>query len=83
MQIKQEDKLSITYRYQTKDIVKNYSIEEGIGIITNFIQEGAFRHATLFTIDFDALFEYVNKEKTIFKKNLRTPESKAPLGVWG
>jgi len=72
IRIKQEDKLSFTYRYQTKDIVKNYSIEEGIGIITNFIQEGSFRHATLFTIDFDALFEYVNKEKTTFKKNKAT-----------
>ena len=70
--IKQENKLSFTYRYQTKDIVKNYSIEEGIGIITNFIQEGAFRHATLFTIDFDALFEYINKDKTMFKKNKAT-----------
>jgi hypothetical protein len=72
IRIKQEDKLSFTYRYQTKDIVKNYSIEEGIGIITNFIQEGAFRHATLFTIDFDALFEYINKDKTMFKKNKAT-----------
>jgi hypothetical protein len=25
--IKQEDKLSFTYRYQTKDIVKNYSMD--------------------------------------------------------
>lgn len=72
IQIKQEDKLSFTFRYLTKDIVKNYSIEEGIGIINNFIQEGAFRHATLFTIDFDALFEYVNKDKTTFKKNKAT-----------
>jgi len=72
IQIKQEDKLSFTYRYQTKDIVKNYSIAEGVSIITNFIEEGAFRHATLFTIDFDALFEYVNKEKTTFKKNKAT-----------
>jgi hypothetical protein len=31
--IKQEDKLSFTYRYQTKDIVKNFSIKEGVDLV--------------------------------------------------
>ena len=70
--IKQEDKLSFTFRYQTKDIVKNYSIEEGVSIIHNFIENAEFRHATLFTISFDAVFEYQNKDKTSFKKNKAT-----------
>lgn len=77
--IKQEDKLSITYRYQTKDIVKNYSIEEGVIIIQNFITQGAFRHSTLFTIDFDIVFEYINKDKTTFKKNKATHTQIPPL----
>lgn len=69
VQIKQEDKLSFTYRYQTKDIVKNYSIEEGISMIQNFLENGEFKHATLFTIEFDAVFEYLKNDKTVFEKN--------------
>lgn len=69
IQIKQDDKLSFTYRYQTKDIVKNYSIEEGIILINDFIEKGEFRHSTLFTLEFDAVFEYMNKDKTTLKKN--------------
>ncbi len=47
--IKQEDKFSFTYRYQTKDIVKNYSLEEGIDKLYEFVSNGEFRHLTLFT----------------------------------
>ena len=72
IQIKQEDKLSITYRYITKDIVKNYSITEGVSIINGFITQGAFRLATLFSIDSDSVFEYINKDKTNLKKNKAT-----------
>ena len=45
VRIKQEDKLSFTYRYQTKDIVKNYSMEEGVSIIQNFIETAEFKHS--------------------------------------
>jgi SAM-dependent methyltransferase len=69
IQIKQEDKLSFTYRYQTKDIVKNFSIEEGIILINDFIENGEFKHSSLFTLDFDVVFECINKDKTILKKN--------------
>ena len=63
IKIKEEDKLSFTYRYQTKDIVKNFFIEEGITLVKNFIENGEFKHASLFTLDLDAVFEYVNKER--------------------
>lgn len=69
IKIKEEDKLSFTYRYQTKDIVKNFSIEEGINLVMKFIENDEFRHSSLFTLEFDAVFEYVNKDKTIIKKN--------------
>lgn len=72
IQIKQEDKLSITYRYITKDIVKNYSIIEGVSIINGFITQGAFRLATLFSIESDSVFEFINKDKTNLKKNKAT-----------
>ncbi|MBL7937308.1 MAG: SAM-dependent methyltransferase [Bacteroidia bacterium] len=66
--IKEEEKFSFTYRYQTKDIVKNFSINEGVDLIHNFISDGDFTHASLFTIDGDAIFEYINKDKTTLKK---------------
>lgn len=67
--IKQEDKLSFTYRYQTKDIVKNYSIKEGVDILLDFISKGEFKHATLFTLTNDIIFEHINKDKTTLRKN--------------
>ncbi len=67
--IKQEDKLSFTNRYQTKDIVKNYSIEEGVDILLDSISKGEFKHATLFTLTHDIIFEYVNKDKTTLRKS--------------
>jgi SAM-dependent methyltransferase len=72
IQIKQEDKLSVTYRYQTKDIVKNYSNSEGADIISGFINQGAFRLATLFSTEFDSVFEYSSKDRTSLKKNKAT-----------
>lgn len=69
IQIKQDEKLSFTYRYKTKDIVKNFSIEEGILLINDFIGNGEFKHSSLFTLDFDVVFEYVNKDKTILRKD--------------
>ena len=79
VQIKQEDKLSMTYRYQTKDIVKNYTVEEGISMISEFISDDAFKHSTLFTIDFDLVFEYFNSNKTTLKKGKPTQPILLPL----
>jgi len=46
--IKSEEKLSFTYRYKTRDIVKNYSISESNSILQKLLTEG-FYVATLFT----------------------------------
>lgn len=70
--IKQEDKLSFTYRYQTKDIVKNFSIKEGVDFVADFIESGDFRHYSLFTLDNDLVFEFANNGKTSFKLNKPT-----------
>jgi SAM-dependent methyltransferase len=66
--VKNEEKLSVTYRYQTKDIVKNYSIGEGLDLVMDWLEKMEFRHATLFTLHFDAVLEF-NKEKSTLKKN--------------
>lgn len=66
--IKREDKLSFTYRYQTKDIVKNYSPEESTAQLLNLVKADGFRVATLFTTESDLYFEYQQGDKTSLKK---------------
>jgi SAM-dependent methyltransferase len=58
--IKREDKLSFTYRYKTRDIVKNYPFEEGLGRIEQALDQG-FHAATLFTTAFDLNYETMKK----------------------
>jgi SAM-dependent methyltransferase len=71
--IKRIENLSFTYRYKTRDIVKNYAVEEGLKLIHEGIENG-FRVATLFTNEFDLILEILNNQKvTIRKKN---PSSK-------
>ncbi|MCF2443838.1 SAM-dependent methyltransferase [Dyadobacter sp. CY345] len=65
--IKKEEKLSFTYRYKTRDIVKNYSIEEGIVLVQNYLNDG-FKVSTLFSTEFDVLFEIQHSNKIILKK---------------
>ena len=39
VQIKSGEKMSFTYRYERRDEVKNYSIEEAVGIIRAFLEQ--------------------------------------------
>ncbi len=66
--IKKEVKLSFTYRYKTRDVVKNYSQEEGIALIQTLLNEG-FGAATLFTTAFDLVFGNINDNKVTIRKN--------------
>jgi hypothetical protein len=50
--VKREEKLSFTYRYQTRDIVKNYGIGDALSMLQNLLTEKGFKKATLFTSDF-------------------------------
>ncbi len=65
--IKKEVKMSVTYRYKTKDIVKNFSTEEGIAIVQKMLHEG-FKVATLFTTSFDLILENFNDAKVTIRK---------------
>jgi SAM-dependent methyltransferase len=69
--IKKEEKLSFTYRYKTRDIVKNFSIEEGIALIETGLING-FRVATIFSTEFDLLLEMQKHDKIILKKKAAT-----------
>lgn len=66
--IKNEEKLSFTFRYKTRDIVKNYTINEGITKIGEYLGED-FRVATLFTIAFDMSYENFGNRKFVIRKN--------------
>jgi len=65
--IKKEEKLSFTYRYKTKDIVKNYAPAEAIELAINYLTSG-FRVATLFTTVADFNLQIINDQKTLLKK---------------
>ena len=69
--IKNEEKLSFTYRYKTRDIVKNYSANEGIGKVHDFLNQ-QFYVATLFTTAFDLSFENLFDKKFNLRKNAAT-----------
>jgi SAM-dependent methyltransferase len=74
--IKREEKLSFTYRYKTRDIVKNYTLEEGVALISNLLQTG-FGSATVFTSEFDGLLQRDNKGNSTYKK-LKPTKTEVP-----
>ena len=53
--VKNVKKLSIIYRYKTRDIVKNYSFDDVADLANEFLAKGAY--ATLQTLDFDLICE--------------------------
>lgn len=57
VQIKSENKLSFTYRYKTKDIVKNYQIAEGVSQIQEYINVNYFTIVNLLTSQVNIQFE--------------------------
>jgi len=66
--IRNEEKLSFTYRYKTRDIVKNYTLAEGISKVQYYMNK-EFYVATLFTTDFDMSFENLFDKKFTIRKN--------------
>ena len=72
--IKKEEKLSFTYRYKTRDIVKNFSLSEGISSVENALQEG-FNIATLFTSKFDLIIEKLNQKTVLRKTDSSNPKA--------
>lgn len=59
VEIKRESKLSFTYRYKTRDVVKNYFPDEAMNLLKDQIETG-FDSITLFTADEDLLFQHRN-----------------------
>jgi hypothetical protein len=61
--IKREDKLSFTFHYKTRDIVKNYGVDESLTRIKVFLTDN-FQSAKLFTTDFDMILDKNKIRKT-------------------
>jgi len=74
--IKKKEKISFTYRYATRDLVKNYDINEGVNLIGESLSSG-FNFAALFTLEFDLIYE-VNKNGKAFIKKIKPTENQLP-----
>jgi Methyltransferase domain len=64
VEIKNIRELSFIYRYDKKDIVKNYLMIDGINLISDFLGKD-FYSANLFTLKQNVQIEYSKKLKTI------------------
>jgi len=61
--IKKQEKLSFTYRYKTRDIVKNYVFGESMALLEELL--AGFKTATLYTTAFDARYDASGKTPTL------------------
>jgi SAM-dependent methyltransferase len=66
--IKREDKLAFTYRYKTRDVVKNYAFDEAISLIVGYLEHG-FKIATLFSTEKDLILEELNNGKIVLRES--------------
>ncbi len=73
--VKRQEVLSFTYRYKTRDIVKNYPFAEAEKLVEDMLGRD-FLTASLFTTDFDLAFD--GDQKTL-KKTLATHKEAAGL----
>ncbi len=60
--IRDQEKLSFTFRFKTRDIVKNYSLEESKPLLLEYLTQG-FHVANLFTLVADRQLEQVNEQE--------------------
>lgn len=65
--IKREDKLAFTFRYKTRDVVKNFELSEGINLISESLHTG-FKIGTLFTTEKDLIVEELNNGKVVLRE---------------
>lgn len=66
VKIKRIDKLSFNYRYKTRDIFKNFTIEDGV-IKTMQYMSNDFKVCTLFTSDEEIIIEHTKKGEIVIR----------------
>lgn len=65
--IKRESKLAFTFRYKTRDVMKNLNLNEGINLISESLVTG-FKIGTLFTTERDLILEELNNGKIVLRE---------------
>lgn len=75
--IKNEEKFSITYQYKTRDIVKNFAVEEAFDKLVSFIGDN-FHAVTLWTTAFDLTYD-ISGNKDFLKKSAPAKEKEVSL----
>ncbi len=78
IEIGEGERLSFKFRYKTKDIVKNYEIENGIRLADEILGKD-FLSATLFTANNDYTLDY--SKKRIPKLHIKKASLTAPLST--
>jgi len=76
--IKKREMLAFNYRYKTRDIFKNYSLEEGISLLRAYL-ENDFNIATLFTNAEEFILEKTAKGELRMRSNKAAKEVKVDL----
>ncbi len=71
VRIKNVEKMAFTYRYQTKDVVKNFDLPEGLLLIKQWLNDG-FKVATLMTTQADWQLEVLNEQKVVLRQKKAT-----------
>lgn len=74
IEIKREQKLSFTYRYKTRDIVKNYDAEIGIDLVIQYLSS-EFRSGSLFTTTEDFVIQ--QNQSSVYRISRSGPSLKA------
>lgn len=70
--IKRQELLSFTYRYKTRDIVKNNNFEAGIALLKTLASPSSFRYCCLFTTSGDWVLEIKHEQRATLKQQKPT-----------
>lgn len=76
--IKKREMLAFNFRYKTRDIFKNFSFDEGIALIKDYLNEG-FNIATLFTNAEEHILERIAKGTFRLRTNKLQAKKEANL----
>lgn len=77
IQLKNKETLSFTYRNKTNDLVKNYSIDDGLKMLEVLLTNN-FKIGTLFTLEFDISLKINKKGKIALLKGKPSFTNKLP-----
>ncbi|RZK02592.1 MAG: SAM-dependent methyltransferase, partial [Flavobacterium sp.] len=78
VKIKRTDKLSFTYRYKTRDVIKNLEITDGIEMIANLTSHD-FKVCNVFCIDQETYVEHTAKGVLVLRQKVKDADVKPSL----